>query len=123
MQAVDESGNVSAPSGQVTVTTAPSADVTASTTPTLLRADSAGTGSCPEEIWAAWTAVTDDGPAGEIEYEFRINGVIKELAGWSAQTIVYTEDGGVVTVVAVDRADNASAPSNAITVDLRGGGC
>lgn len=126
VQAEDESGNLSAPSAAVTVTTAPSADVTAPTSPVLLRASSGGTGSCPEEIWAGWTAVTDDGPASEIEYEFRINGVINEVAASFTETIAYTEVRGsnTVTVVAVDRAGNASAPSNAITVDLSsGGGC
>lgn len=124
MPAVDESGNVSGPGTTVTVTTAPSADVTAPTSPVLLRAASGGTGSCPEEIWAGWTTATDDGPAAEIDYEFRINGVVNELAASSTETIAYTEVAGAntVTVVAVDRAGNASAPSNAVTADV-GGGC
>jgi hypothetical protein len=124
VQAVDAAGNASGTSAAVTATTAPSADVTAPGTPTLTRATDGGTGSCPEEIWAGWTAVTDDGPAAEIEYEFRINGVINEAAAGFTQTIAYTEVSGAntVTVVAVDRAGNASAPSNAITVSV-GGGC
>jgi chitodextrinase len=123
VQAVDAFGNVSPPSGAVTVTTAPSGDVVAPTSPVLRRADSGGTGICPEEIWAGWTAATDDGPASEIEYEFRINGVINEVAAAFTQTIAYTEVGGAntVTVVAVDRAGNASAPSNAITVNVNWG--
>ena len=124
VRSVDEAGNASATSPAVTVTTAPSADVTAPTAPVLLRASSGGTGVCPEEIWAGWTAASDDGPAGEIEYEFRVNGVINEVAASFTQTVAYTEVAGAntVTVVAVDRAGNASAPSNAITVDVNWGG-
>lgn len=118
VQSVDESGNASAASAAVTVTTAPSADVTAPLTPVLLRADSVGGGSCPEEISAAWTAVTD-----VMEYEFRINGVIAEVLG-NTETITYAEvttGTYTATVVAVDRAGNASTPSNAITFEVRGG--
>ena len=118
VQAVDESGNASAASAAVTVTTAPSDDVTAPPTPVLLRADSVGTSSCPEEISAAWTAVTD-----VMEYEFRINGVIAEVLG-NTETITYAEvstGAYTATVVAVDRAGNASPQSNAITFNVSGG--
>jgi len=122
VQAVDESGNVSPASAAVTVTTAPSTDVTAPSNPILLGAAAVGGGSCPEEIWARWTAVTDDDPTGVVEYEFRINGVISEVLSY-VETITYAEVTGTntATVVAVDRAGNASTPSNAITFDVSGG--
>jgi chitodextrinase len=122
VQAVDESGNVSPTSAAVTVTTAPSADVTAPPSPVLLQAAAVGGGSCPEEIWAEWTAVTDDDPTGVVEYEFRLNGVITEVLSY-VETITYAEVTGTttVTIVAVDRAGNASPPSNAITFTVSGG--
>ena len=106
----------------MTVTTAPSADVTAPGSPVLLGAAAVGGGACPEEVWAKWTAVTDDNPTGGVEYEFRINGVIAEVLSY-IETITYAEVSGTntATVVAVDRAGNASPPSNAITFDVSGG--
>ena len=122
VQAVDEFGNVSPATAAVTVTTAPSADVTAPGRPVLLGAAAVGGGACPEEIWAEWTAVADDNPTGGVEYEFRINGVIAEVLSY-IETITYAEVSGTntATVVAVDRAGNASPPSNAITFDVSGG--
>lgn len=119
VRAVDGGGNRSAPSAAITVTTDPSADTVAPTVPTLTRADSGGNGSCPEELWLRWTGATDDvDPVSAIEYEVRVNGTIKEVVPGGTQTITYTDvpDANVVTIVAVDRAGNASAPSNAMTV-------
>jgi hypothetical protein len=65
-----------------------------------------------------WTASTDDTePAGAIEYEVRVNGTIIEVVTGTPRTITYTDVHGpiTVTVVAVDRAGNASAPSNAMS--------
>ncbi len=60
-----------------------------------------------------------------VEYELRLNGVIVEVIpeGGDTDTIAYPEVLGMftVTVVAVDLAGNASAPSNAITVSTQGG--
>lgn len=127
VQAVDGAGNGSAATTAVGATAAPSTDTTAPTTPTLLSASGGGTSVCPEELWLRWTASTDDvTPATGIEYEVRVNGVINEVATGATQTVAYTDVRGAntVTIVAVDRAGNASAPSNALTerVDW-GSGC
>jgi chitodextrinase len=127
VRARDGAGNVSAPSNTVTATTGPSSDTVAPTTPTLTRAHDGGVGSCPEELWLWWTQSTDDvETAATIEYEVRVNGLINEVVPGGTQTITYTEVLGanVVTIVAVDKAGNASAPSNAITVHTNwGSGC
>jgi hypothetical protein len=118
VRARDGAGNVSAPSNTDTV---------APTTPTLTRAHDGGVGSCPEELWLWWPQSTDDvESAATIEYEVRVNGLINEVVPGGTQTITYTEVLGanVVTIVAVDRAGNASAPNNAITVHTNwGSGC
>lgn len=127
VRAVDGSGNVSASSAAVSATTAASGDTVAPTAPTLTSASGGGVGVCPEELWLAWTAATDDvTPAAGIEYEVRVNGAINEVFSGGNRAVAYTEVLGanVVTVVAVDAAGNASAPSNAVTVTTNwGGGC
>jgi hypothetical protein len=128
VRAIDPSGNVSASSEVVSATTQASSDTAAPTTPTLLSAADGGTGSCPEELWLRWTASSDDVEvASGIEYEVRVNGAINEVIPGGTQTITYTEVLGAntVTIVAVDRAGNASAPSNAMTVvtNWAPGGC
>jgi chitodextrinase len=120
VRAIDGAGNVSPASSEVSATTDPSSDTVAPTTPTLLSAFDGGPGQCPEEIWLRWTASTDDvEPASGIEYEVRINGRINEVDTGFTGTVTYTEVHGpnTITIVAVDRAGNASAPSNAITVN------
>jgi chitodextrinase len=123
VRAVDASGNVSELSNTVSATTGASADAVAPTTPFLESASDVGTGSCPEELWFDFSASTDDMSA--VEYELRLNGVIVEVIpeGGDTDTIAYHEFRGTfsVTVVAVDLAGNASAPSNAITVSTHGG--
>lgn len=117
VRARDDSGNVSAPSNTVTVTTDQSTDTSAPTTPTLLSAAIGMTGTCPDEIWTEWSASGDGTqPASSIDYEVRINGVILSVVTGATRQIDYTDVLGpiAVTVVAVDRAGNASAPSNAI---------
>jgi len=113
----DASGNLSGPSEAVTATTLPSSDTVAPTTPVLLWARDGGVGACPEELWMEWTAATDDVDGSLLEYEVRVNGAINEVA-YGRFWVAYTEVPGdnVVTIVAVDRAGNASAPSNPITV-------
>ena len=127
VRAIDPSGNVSQLSNVVAATTQASTDTVAPTSPTLLSASDGGNGSCPEELWLRWSASTDDGPAAGIEYEVRVNGVINEVIPVGTQTITYTEVLGPnsVTIVAVDKAGNASAPSNAMTVvtNWAPGGC
>ena len=128
VRAIDPSGNVSASSDVASATTEPSTDTVAPSAPTLLSAASGGSSSCPEELWLRWTAATDDiQPASAIEYEVRVNGVINEVVPGGTQTITYTEVLGAntVTIVAVDQAGNASAPSNAqtVTTNWAPGGC
>jgi chitodextrinase len=120
VRAVDGASNGSPASEAVSATTGPSSDTVAPTTPTLLSAFDGGPGQCPEELWLQWTAATDDvDPASAIDYEVRINGRINEVDTGFTRTVTYTEVHGpnTVTIVAVDRAGNASAPSNAITVN------
>jgi chitodextrinase len=118
VRAIDPSGNVSGTSEVKVATTGASSDTVAPTTPTLLSAASGGNGACPEELWLTWTAATDPAPSSGLEYEVRVNGIILEAHG-ATQTVVYTEIPGdnVVTIVAVDLAGNASAPSNSMTVN------
>jgi chitodextrinase len=118
VRARDGSGNLSAASNTVTVTTVPNPDVTAPTTPTLLSANIGAAGYCPDEIWLTWSASTDGAqPASAIEYEVRVNGTIIEVITGGTRTVSYTEVHGAitVTVVAVDRAGNASGPSNSMS--------
>lgn len=117
VRARDGSDNLSAASNTVTITTGPNPDVTAPSTPTLLSANIGAAGYCPDEIWLRWTAATDDGPASQIEYEVRVNGTIIELVTWGTNTVSYIEVHGpiTVTIVAVDRAGNASGPSNSMS--------
>jgi len=129
VRARDGSGNLSAPSPAVTVTTDPSSDTVTPSTPTLLSVSGGGVGSCPEELWIRWAESTDDvqEPA-TIEYEIRVNGVINEVATGGFNWIAYTDVLGpnTVTIVAVDHAGNASAPSNPITETTNwgvGSGC
>jgi chitodextrinase len=125
VRAIDPSGNVSGLSNTASATTTASADTVAPTSPVLNSAFEMTSGVCPDELWFDFSASTDDMSA--LDYELRINGVINEVipGGGDRSTITYHEFGGpfTVTVVAVDLAGNASAPSNAITVWTLGGGC
>ena len=118
VRSVDESGNVSLLSNAVSATTQPSSDATAPTTPTLTSVSVGGVGYCPEELWMQWSGSTDNAEAATaIEYEVRVNGTIKDVAVGFTKWISFTDILGVntVTLVAVDSAGNASAPSNAET--------
>ncbi|SDU59002.1 fibronectin type III domain-containing protein [Jiangella alkaliphila] len=124
VRARDGSGNVSAVSNLVTVSTDASGDTVAPTRPTLISAGDGGTSYCPEELWLRWTGSSDDADAATaIEYEVRVNGTIIDVARGATSWITYTDVAGanVVTIVAVDRAGNASAPSNPITVNVQWG--
>ena len=115
-------------SDPVSATTQASTDAVAPTMPTLLSAFDGGSSFCPEELWLRWTASSDNADAPTaIEYEVRVNGTINEVVPGATGTITYTEVLGAntVTIVAVDRAGNASVPSNAMTVftNWAPGGC
>ena len=91
----------------------------------LTRVSSLGTSACPEEVDVRWTGSTDDvlDPTA-IEYEIWINGVINDVFVGTTRAIIYTEVNGTndTTIVAVDRAGNASARSNVISEFTRIGG-
>ena len=126
VRAFDAAGDLLGSSNTVSASTGASSDTVAPSTPTLLRASDGGTSFCPEEIELAWTQSTDNGAQSEIEYEVRINGRINDVLPHFSRVIIYTEVRGVntVTIVAVDKAGNASAPSNARTVRVDwGAGC
>ena len=126
VRAVDRSGNMSGTSNVVSATIPPNPDTVAPTTPTLTKASSAGTSSCPEELELGWTAASDNVDShATIQYEVRINGVVNDVfTGWTS-AISYTEVFGAntVTIVAVDSAGNASPPSNARTDHVQFSGC
>jgi hypothetical protein len=129
VRAFDASGDELGTSNVVSATTAPSqtGDTTAPSTPTLLRARDGGTSWCPEELLLEWTQSSDNvDPVTSIEYEIRINGLINEVATGATKWVAYTDIPGAntITIVAVDQAGNASAPSNAITQHVQwGAGC
>jgi chitodextrinase len=129
VRAFDASGNALGTSNVVTATTDPSptGDTVAPSTPTLVGASDGGTSWCPEEIELRWTQSTDDvDPPAAVEYEVRINGRINDVLPYFSKVVIYTEIPGAntVTIVAVDQAGNASAPSNARTVHVQwGAGC
>ena len=126
VRAFDASGDELGSSNTVSATTGPSSDAVAPTTPVLLRASDGGTSFCPEEIELRWSQSTDDLAQSDIEYEVRINGRINDVLPYFSAVVIYTEIRGAntVTIVAVDQAGNASAPSNARTVHVDwGAGC
>ena len=124
VRAVDAAGNTSAAGPPLTVTTEANSDTVAPTAPQLTSAFSGGTGYRPDELWLRWQPSTDDTDApAEIEHEIRVNGTILEVIRGGARTITYTEFAGpdVAAVVAVDRAGNASAPSNSARLPVSWG--
>jgi hypothetical protein len=126
VRAFDASGDLLGTTNAVSATTGASSDTVAPTTPTLLAASDGGTSYCPEEIELRWTQSSDDGAQSDVEYEVRINGRINDVLPYFSKVVVYTEIRGAntVTIVAVDKAGNASAPSNARTVHVDwGAGC
>ena len=119
---------MSGSSNVVRATTLASTDTVAPTSPTLLSASTVATARARRSSGCAGRAATDDvEPGAAIEYEVRVNGVINEVIPGGTQTVAYTEVLGAntVTIVAVDRAGNASPPSNALTVvtNWAAGGC
>jgi chitodextrinase len=117
------SGAVSAASNTVTATTGASADTVApSPAPVITILNAGMTGICPDEVWTWWTGSTDN--SGLVEYEVRVNGVIHDVVT-ATRSITYTEVTGPaqVTVVAVDAAGNASAPSAPVMGDIRALSC
>jgi chitodextrinase len=116
VQAVDSSGNVSAMSDPVSATTQATEDTTPPTAPTNLQVTDQGCG----EVRATWTASTDDtDPPSAITYEVHMNGRADIVVTGITSTPAYGDNGpSTFTIVAVDSSGNASAPSNAVTLQI-----
>jgi hypothetical protein len=110
--AVDPSGNVSAPSAAVTVTTPPSTDTTAPTAPGL---DAVNVDGC--ETWLSWGESVDDvDPPYAILFEVYVNGVFDGATIGNNTWITYgTESTNTFSVQAVDSAGNRS-PASSVTL-------
>jgi chitodextrinase len=119
VRARDHSGNTGPASNAVTFTLPASADVTPPTVPGNLTAIDARDFCGGTEL--RWNASTDDtDPPSAIEYEVFRNGALFTLtAPGNAFAGLYAPDGtSTWTVVAVDRAGNSSAASNAATLTV-----
>jgi chitodextrinase len=106
--------NMSAPSNVVTVTTAAvgGVDTEPPTAPGNLHGWDAGDGA--REINLFWTqSVDNQTPQASIVYEVYMNGVLDHTTG-GGRAILYASQAGenVFTVIAVDEADNRSAPTS-----------
>jgi hypothetical protein len=119
VQAMDPSGNTSAPSAPLTVTTAP--DLTPPTTPTGLRV----TGTGISTVSLAWERSSD---RWTFSYEVLMDGSVLASAAHPYIGTPFTNlrkippGRHVFTVRARDFAGNISGVSNAVTVDLAGNG-
>ena len=119
VRARDFSGNVSGESNAVAVDLAGNGDTTPPSAPTDLTVEDFND-NCGSLI-LRWTPSTDDVDAqSQIEYELYRNGSFFHLAPPGTSTLgIYTQPGlQTWTVVAVDRAGNSSAPSNAVTLTV-----
>ena len=109
--AVDASGNQSASSNTLTVTTP--ADTTAPTPP-LAALDAVN----PTEISVKWTASSDDGSI--VLYQVFVNGNANVDAGQNLSAVVHGLVPGTTYAITVKARDfyshNVSAPSNVVTV-------
>ena len=118
VQAFDFGGNASPVSDPVIVTTEASAgeDTTPPTTPANFTDN--GMSFQDGETWLFWQKSTDNvDPQSVIRYDVYVNGVLDHsLLGYN-QTVVYGNPGVFNTyrVIAVDSADNASAPATLTT--------
>ena len=118
VQAFDFGGNASPVSDPVTVTTEASdgEDTTPPTTPANFTDN--GMSFQDGETWLFWQKSTDNvDPQSVIRYDVYVNGVLDHsLLGYN-QTVVYGNPGVFNTyrVIAVDSADNASAPATLTT--------
>ena len=119
VRARDTAGNVSGLSNAVTVTLAGNGDREPPSAPADLTVEDFND-NCGS-LMLRWTASDDnfDAPS-EIEYELYRNGSLAHLTPPGATAFgLYTVPGTQTwTVVAVDRAGNRSAPSNAVTLTV-----
>ena len=119
VRARDFSGNVSGLSNAQTVTLEGNGDSTPPSAPTNLEVEDFND-NCGSLI-LRWTPSTDNtDPQSAIEYELYRNGGFAHLTPPGASWLgIYTVPGPQTwTVVAVDRAGNSSAPSNAVTLSV-----
>lgn len=101
------------PSNTVSATLPPSSDVTPPTAPTnLFLYDSIA----PCELYIGWTQATDETDSQDkIEYEIYVNGALSPLpvsAGVFYDFVYAFQGDNTITVKAVDRSGNSSAPSS-----------
>jgi chitodextrinase len=111
--------NVSAPSNVVTVTTSAvgGVDNEPPTSPGNLHGWDVGDGA--REINLFWTqSVDNQTPQASIVYEVYQNGILDHTITGVGRTILYATQAGenTFTVIAVDGADNKSAPASTIIV-------
>jgi chitodextrinase len=119
VRARDSAGNVSGLSNAVTVTLAGNGDSTPPSAPTNLTVEDLND-NCGSQI-LRWTGSTDNfDPSSAIEYElYRNDRFWVVTPAGATESFQYTPPGvGTWFVVAVDRAGNRSAPSNAVTVNI-----
>ena len=119
VRARDFAGNISGLSNAVSVTLAGNGDRTPPSAPSNLTVEDLND-NCGSQI-LRWTASTDnlDAPS-QLEYELYRNDRFWTVTPPGAtESFQYTPPGtNTWTVVAVDRAGNRSAPSNAVTVTI-----
>ena len=119
VRARDNAGNVSGLSNSVTVELAGNGDTAPPTAPSDLTVEDLDD-NCGSLI-LRWTPSTDGVDAqSAIEYELYRDGSFFQLTPPGTSSIgIYTQPGTQTwTVVAVDRAGNSSAPSNAVTLTV-----
>lgn len=112
VRARDSEGNLSPMSDPLLVTTAPADpnDQTPPTEPANITADNIG-----GFLLVSWTASSDDlAPSALIRYDIYVNDQLRRVVvgETAAEVDFYFGEDHTVTVVAVDTADNASAPGS-----------
>jgi chitodextrinase len=116
VQARDVDGNLSPVSDPVIVTTAPADpnDHTPPTQPTNVAGENDGA-----QVIVRWSASSDDlAPQTLIRYDVRVNGELRAVVVGQT-TAQFESDYGVtnnIAVVAVDTADNESAPGTTVVI-------
>jgi hypothetical protein len=120
VRARDSAGNLSPDSNTVNQTLQASGDRTPPSAPRNLTATTPPGDLCGSNV-LQWEPATDDADAASaIEYEVFLNGRLRHITPPGVvSAFLYTDSGtNTWTVVAVDRAGNSSAPSNAAAVTV-----
>jgi hypothetical protein len=112
VRARDTENKLSPMSDPLLVTTAPadSNDQTPPTEPANITAQSDG-----GFLQVTWSASTDDfAPQSLIRYDIYVDGFLRRVVvGETAAEVDFYVDEQIVTIIAVDTADNASSPGTA----------